>query len=90
MLYVLARLPVWNPTEKNYWGPTRLQFSHPSFWLSIFLVITLIANIQNISNLIGRKEYNINGIVLLDLNIVLFDKKQQHVLWQEKNRKLLI
>ena len=56
----------------------------------IFLVITLIANIQNISNLIGRKEYNINGIVLLDLNIVLFDKKQQHVLWQEKNRKLLI
>ena len=34
----------------------------------------IVANIQNIFSLIGQEKYNIARIVLLVLNVVLFDK----------------
>ena len=51
--------------------------------------MSIIANVQNICNLIGQEEYNISHIVLLVSMSYSLTKQKQHLI-SVKNGNLLI
>ena len=52
--------------------------------LTVLYIILLDPDMQNICNLIGPEEYNVNRIVLSMPNLVQFGEKKSRFPWCEK------